>query len=56
MNQIDKMELSELRSAMWQVFQRVARTPENDREISYFIGFMDRHQAILSGDDKEVEG
>jgi hypothetical protein len=55
MNQIDKMELSQLRAAMWQVFQRVAKTPQDDREIEYFVSFMDRHQAILADDGREME-
>jgi len=50
MNQTDRAELNELRSAMWEIFQKVARTPENDPEIGRFIGIMDRHQEILSGD------
>ena len=53
MNLIDRMELSELRAAMWEVFHRIASTPENDREIEIFIGAMDRHQEILAGDGEE---
>jgi hypothetical protein len=55
MNMINKMELSQLRAAMWKVFQRVAKTPQDDREIEYFVSFMDRHQEILAGDGREME-
>lgn len=53
MNQIDREELSELRSGMWEIFQRVAKTPDNDPEIERFVGFMDRHQQILAEDAEE---
>jgi len=53
MNQTDKMELSELRAAMWEIFQRVARVDQHKREIEMFIRSMDRHQEILAGDVEE---
>ena len=49
MNSTDRQELDLLRQAMWEIFQRIARTPEHDKEIERFVAFMDRHQEILAG-------
>ena len=54
MNSTDRMELNELRAAMWEVFQRVAKVPEDQAKIEAFIRFMDRHQEIISKDGQEV--
>ena len=50
MNLTDRMELNELRAAMWEIFQGIAKTPDHDKEIERFVGFMDRHQEIISQD------
>ena len=50
MNSTDRQELDLLRQAMWEIFQRIAKTPDHDKEIEKFVGFMDRHQEILAGD------
>ena len=54
MNLTDRMELDVLRKAMWEVFQKVARTPENDQDTERFVSFMDRHQEIISRDGQEI--
>ena len=54
MNLIDRMELNELRAAMWEMFSRVAKVPEDRTKIEAFIRFMDRHQEIISQDGREV--
>lgn len=54
MNLTDRMELDVLRKAMWEVFQKVARVPDHQKEIEIFIGVMDRHQEIISQDGQEV--
>ena len=54
MNLIDRMELNELRAAMWEMFSRVAKVPEDRAKIESFIRFMDRHQEIISRDGQEV--
>ncbi len=53
MNITDRMELSELRAAMWEVFHRVAKVNEHEKEIEIFIKAMDRHQEILARDGEE---
>lgn len=50
MNWTDRAELDLLRQAMWEIFQKISKTPDNDKEIEKFVGFMDRHQEILAGD------
>jgi hypothetical protein len=48
------MELDVLRKAMWEVFQKVARVPQDQAKIEAFIKFMDRHQEIISKDGQEI--
>jgi hypothetical protein len=52
MDQLDRLELNEIRCGMWEIFSRIAKTPENDAEINIFIRLMDRHQEILIKDGK----
>ena len=54
MNLTDRMELNELRAVMWQMFQKVARVPDHQKEIEIFIRVMDRHQEIISKDGQEI--
>ena len=54
MNSTDRMELDVLRKAMWEVFQKVARVPDHQKEVEIFIRVMDRHQEIISKDGQEV--
>ena len=54
MNLTDRMELNELKRAMWDMFSLIARTPANDREIEIFVKAMDRYQEIISKDGQEV--
>ncbi len=55
MTELDRMELNELRLAMWEVFSRIAKTPTNDHEIEMYVRFMDRHQEIIAGNTRERE-
>ncbi len=52
MNELDRMELHELRAAMLQVFLGVAKVPGNDLEIEQYMELNDRHQAVLAGDSE----
>lgn len=54
MNLTDRMELDVLRKAMWEVFQGVARMPEDQAKIEVFVKLMDRHQEIISKDGQEI--
>jgi len=54
MNSTDRAELNSLRVIMWEQFQKVAKVPENRREIERFIVSMDRHQEIISRDGQEI--
>jgi len=54
MNSTDRMELDVLRKGMWELFCKVARVPDHQKEIEIFIRVMDRHQEIISQDGREV--
>ena len=54
MNLTDRMELNELRAAMWECYQRIARTPDDDHWTRIFIRARDRHQEIISQDGQEI--
>jgi len=49
MNDLDKMELNELRLAMWEIFSRIAQEPKHERYVQKYIRLMERHQEILAG-------
>ncbi len=55
MNELDRMELHELRAAMLHTFLQVAKVPGNEREIEKFMELNDRHQAIIAGDSEDGE-
>ncbi len=52
MNELDRMELHELRAAMLHTFLKVAKVPGNEREIERYMELNDRHQAVLAGDSE----
>ena len=52
MNLTDKMELDKCRQEMWKQFQTVASVEDDGREIERFIEAMDKHQEILSNDER----
>ncbi len=55
MNELDRMELHELRAAMLHIFMGVATVPGDEKAIEKYMALNDRHQAIIAGDIEDGE-
>ncbi len=52
MNNINRMELHELRAGMLKLFLGVAKVPGDAEKVERYMELNDRHQEIIAGDSE----